>query len=299
MAESPAHRFGQIIGEVLEATVIPLLTAFAEKHGLYLDRQGERPCRPGKRCTWLDLNKNKHDLDFVLERGGSPKKLGIPAAFIETAWRRYTKHSRNKAQEIQGAIAPLAETYASARPFLGVILAGVFTKGALDQLRSLNFSVLYFSYASVVRAFKTSGISASFDENTPDAEFRKKVSAYEALPQAKRIALAKALLTIQKADVARFMDALEKVVSRRVDRIIVLPLHGTKVEHPTVDEAIRFIEAYKEKSAERPIERYEIQVRYNNDDSIRGTFRDKTDAISFLRTYKPAITVDVLKKTRS
>jgi hypothetical protein len=71
MAESPAHRFGQIIGEVLEAAVAPLLAEFAEKHGLYLDKQGERPCRPGKRCTWLDLNENKHDLDFVLERGGS------------------------------------------------------------------------------------------------------------------------------------------------------------------------------------------------------------------------------------
>lgn len=106
MAESPAHRFGQIVGEVLEAGVTPLLTAFAEKHGLYLDRQGERPCRPGKRCSWLDLNNNKHDLDFVLERGGSADKLGVPAAFIETAWRRYTKHSRNKAQEIQGAIIP-------------------------------------------------------------------------------------------------------------------------------------------------------------------------------------------------
>jgi hypothetical protein len=126
VAKSPTHRFGQIIGEVLEAAVVPLLAVFAEKHGLYLDKQGERPCRRGKRCTWLDLNKNKHDLDFVLERGGTPQKRGEPAAFIETAWRSYTKHSKNKAQEIQGAIAPLADTYASAGPFLGVILAGCF-----------------------------------------------------------------------------------------------------------------------------------------------------------------------------
>jgi hypothetical protein len=97
VAESPAHRFGQIIGEVLEAAVVPLLAAFAVKYGLYLDKQGDRPCRPGKKCTWLDLNKNKHDLDFVLERGGTFEQLGVPAAFIETAWRRYTKHSRNKA----------------------------------------------------------------------------------------------------------------------------------------------------------------------------------------------------------
>ena len=154
MAESPAHRFGQIVGEVLESAIAPVLTAFAKEHGLYLDKQGERPCRPGKRCTWLDHNKNKHDLDFVLERGGSTERLGVPAAFIETAWRRYTKHSRNKAQEIQGAILPLAETYKNARPFVGVVLAGVFTHGALKQLRSLGFTVLHFSYESVVAAFK-------------------------------------------------------------------------------------------------------------------------------------------------
>src|SRR4051812_33111649 len=104
MAQSPAHRFGQIIGDVLEAAVEPLLADFAKKHGLYLDKRGERSCRPGVKCTWIDLNKNSHDLDFVLERGGTADKRGIPAAFIETAWRSYTKHSRAKAQEIQGAV---------------------------------------------------------------------------------------------------------------------------------------------------------------------------------------------------
>ena len=223
MAESPAHRFGQIIGEVLEAAVTPLLTAFAEKRGLYFDKQGDRPCRPGKRCTWLDLNNNKHDLDFVLERGGSADKLGLPAAFIETAWRRYTKHSRNKAQEIQGAVMPLAETYKNARPFVGVILAGVFTAGALNQLRSLGFSVLHFSYESVVAAFRDYGIDAAFDEDTPDSVFEKKVKKYERLPPAGRLGLARALLLKQKADAEEFMGTLEKVISRHIERITVLP----------------------------------------------------------------------------
>jgi hypothetical protein len=296
MAESPAHRFGQIIGEVLEAAVAPLLTAFAEKHGLYLDKQGDRPCRPGKRCTWLDLNKNKHDLDFVLERGGSDNKLGIPAAFIETAWRRYTKHSKNKAQEIQGAIVPLAETYSNARPFIGVILAGVFTEGALKQLRSLGFSVLYFSYDNVVGAFKDQGIDAAFDEDTPDADFKKKVDAYDAMPAPKRVALAHGLLRKQKEDVEQFVEALEKVVSRQIDRITVMPLHGTAQELPNVADAIKFIEGYDEKASRHPIQRYEIRIRYNNGDSIEATFRDKADAVTFLRTYQPVPVAEIKKK---
>lgn len=287
MAESPAHRFGQIVGEVLEAAVTPVLTAFAEKHGLYLDKHGDRPCRAGKRCTWLDLNSNKHDLDFVLERGGSADELGIPAAFIETAWRRYTKHSRNKAQEIQGAVIPLAETYKNARPFVGVILAGVFTEGALTQLRSLGFSVLYFLYESVVSAFREYGIDASFNEHTPDSVFAKKTKRYEKLSSRQKIGLARALLQTQKTDVKEFMSALEKVISRQIDRIMVLPLYGNSIELSTLEDAIRFLETYQEEPRKSPIQRYEIRIRYNNADSVEATFADRTDAVHFLRTYLP------------
>src|SRR6266705_6679190 len=147
MAESPAHRFGQIIGELLESVILPQLAAFCQKQGLYLDHQKRiRPARTGKKVSWTDQYGNTHDLDFVIERDGTDEKVGTPLAFIESAWRRYTKPSRNKAQEIQGAIIPLAERYKNSSPFMGVVLAGVFTRGALTQLQSSGFCVLYFSY---------------------------------------------------------------------------------------------------------------------------------------------------------
>lgn len=37
MAESPAHKFGQVIGGLLEAVVQPPLAHFCERHALYLD----------------------------------------------------------------------------------------------------------------------------------------------------------------------------------------------------------------------------------------------------------------------
>lgn len=104
MAQSPAHRLGQIIGDELEAAIRKPLMAIAEEFGLYLDYKHARPTRGGKKIvTWRDLRGNTHDLDYVLEEGGSEEALGRPRAFIEIAWRRYTKHSRNKAQEIQGS----------------------------------------------------------------------------------------------------------------------------------------------------------------------------------------------------
>ena len=97
MAQSPAHTWGQIIGKVVELGVANLLQEVASEYGLYVDSHGPRPARAGKKVTWLDRYGNQHDLDYVLERGGSETRVGTPVGFIEVAWRRYTKHSKNKA----------------------------------------------------------------------------------------------------------------------------------------------------------------------------------------------------------
>jgi len=185
MAESPSHQFGQVIGDVLEAALRPALQDFANKYNLYLDKHGPRPAREGNKVTWTDKNGNKHDLDFVLERSGTANIIGTPVAFIETAWRRYTKHSRNKAQEIQGAIMPLVETHGTS-PFIGVVLAGEFTQGAISQLSSLGFAVAYFPYPTVIKAFSTVGIDASSDEETPDEEFAARIVKWNALGLAQK-----------------------------------------------------------------------------------------------------------------
>lgn len=144
VAQSPAHRLGQFVGDQLELTLREPLQAMAKEYGLYLDYKHPRRARAGRRkVVWKDLYGNTHDLDYVLEEGGSEDKIGEPLAFIETAWRRYTKHSRNKVQEIQGAIAPLAETYPRRQPFLGAVLAGDFTEGSLKQLQSHRFHLAH------------------------------------------------------------------------------------------------------------------------------------------------------------
>jgi uncharacterized protein YqgV (UPF0045/DUF77 family) len=286
MGISPSHRFGQIIGEVVETAVIPLLEEFAKNHGLYLDKNGRRPCRDGLKCTWIDLNGNAHDLDFVLERGGSLKRKGVPAAFIETAWRRYTKHSRNKVQEIQGAILPLVETYQNAKPFIGVILAGEFTEGALNQLKSLGFTILFIPYEVLLDAFNLFGIDAAFDEDTPDSVFKRKVSAWERLSKNKRTKIAKALLDACEKDVKSFIISLEAVVLRQIAKISILPLHGTLLELRNIEDALKCIMEYDEKGFSGAFERYEIQIMYDNNDKVTGSFNNKENAIDFLRNYQ-------------
>lgn len=209
MAESPSHKFGQILGNLLEGIMHPILQDFCDQRGLYLDIKGERQgVRSGKKVTWTDKYGNDHDLDFVIEKAATSTKRGRPVAFIETAWRRYTKHSRNKAQEIQGAVLPIADDYQWDKPFLGAVLAGVFTSGSLEQLKSVGFHVLYFPYESIVAAFDSVGINARFDESTPDSDFLACVEQINALPAEKREQLKGYLAEEEKSYSPNFLKNL-------------------------------------------------------------------------------------------
>lgn len=283
MAESLSHKFGQIIGDLLELAVQPHLEKFARKNKLFLDKRGERKARTGKKVSWTDSKNNKHDLDFVLERNGTVNKTGVPVAFIECAWRRYTKHSRNKAQEIQGAIIPLTEKYKSSSPFVGVVLAGEFTGGSLNQLKSLGFGVLYFPYDTVVKAFQKFGINAASNESTPEKEFRNKIDSWNKLPN--KADVAKELLKLNKKNADAFFHSLTESVSRFIERVIVLPLHGQEAISNSVTEAIDFLKKYSEDKPKLPLTKYEIIIRYNTGDRIEASFKDKKDTIKFLETY--------------
>lgn len=286
MAESPAHKFGQIIGDFIERAIEVILEDFANKHNLYLDRVGPRRARAGRKVSWFDEFGNKHDLDYVMEKEGTVDKIGKPVAFIESAWRRYTKHSRNKAQEIQGAILPLSNTYRFSAPFLGVILAGVFTDGALTQLTSCGFCVLYFKYKSVVEAFKEAGIDASFDEDTPIAVFQEKVKAWELLSQDDKNKIWFKLQEIQSKEIATFLETLNKTVNRMIESIRIIPLFGKSYVLQTVKEAIEFIQTNDYNDSNETLVKYEITIRYNNGDRIEASFNEADSAIKFLKQYE-------------
>lgn len=74
---------------------------------------------------------------------------------------------------------------------------------------------------------------------------------------------------------------------RQIERIIILALHGNVHETLTIDDAIKFIRGYANDGRTKPIDRYEIEVRYNNGDSIHGNFKDKDAAVEFLKAYQP------------
>jgi hypothetical protein len=283
MAKSPAHRFGQLIGELIESVVRPQLEDFCHAQGLYLDHQNrERPARSGRKVSWTDEYGNSHDLDFVIEREGTDNQIGKPVAFIESAWRRYTKHSRNKAQEIQGAILPLAEKYQWNNPFLGTVLAGIFTEGSLDQLRSHGFHVLYIPYESLIAAFELEGIDIAFDEGTPDNVFRKTTSHIENAPPGQMERIRAHLITANQAAIHSFIEALRQRLGRHVTRVFVIPLYGRINEFASIEAALQFLNAHMIYEGSVEFRKYEIRVEFSNGDKVEAFIEDKSKVKEFL-----------------
>jgi hypothetical protein len=287
MATSPAHKLGQIIGDCLEAAIEPVLQKFAKEHGLYLDKKGPRQARRGKKLTWTDINGNQHDLDFVLEKNGTEQKIGAPIAFIECAWRRYTKHSRNKAQEIQGAIKPLVEKYQEESPFKGVVLAGEFTEPAIKQLESLGFSVLHISYENIVKAFQKAKVDVFFDEKTSEADFAERVSAWESKPEKVKSLVCQAIRALNRKGIQTFIDSLTPIVERKIASVRVWTMFGQAFTFPSIQSAQEFIHQARPNSDKTSFQGYVVEIEYSNKDSIKveGKFKDKQDALSFLSRF--------------
>ena len=283
MAVSPAHKLGQIIGEQFEAAVRQPLIALTKEYDLYLDYTHIRPARGNKKkVSWEDSQGNTHDLDYVIEEGGTETKRGHPRAFIETAWRRYTKHSRNKAQEIQGAVVPVAEKYKDYSPFLGAALAGTFTDGSLEQLKSHGFQVAYCGYDVIVQAFHQAGIDIAFDESTSEAELQRKVDAFEEMETSNRDLIPEEILKANKTTFNSFFSALQSCFERSISHIYIFTLSGRSHEFISIDKAVNFISTYNESTSTSEFIRYEIIARYSNGDEVRGEFKNRDRAISFL-----------------
>ena len=294
MAESLAHRWGQIIGDVFEIFVRNVLGEVAQRHGLYLDSKRPREARGGQgKVTWQDGYGNKHDLDYVLERGGTEDAFGVPIAFIESAWRRYTKHSKNKAQEIEAAVIPIALTFSRHQPFCGAVLAGEFTGNALHQLQSKGFGVLHIPYGSILAAFRELGIDASSEDGvggTTEEQFREKITKWESLrqPQATERLLAK-LHALHQREIADFKARLESSLTRQVASIRLTVLRGHSVECSDVESAIAYLiedeKSYQLREDGEHREAFEVQVRFNTGARIEASFPKRAEAITFLRSF--------------
>ena len=247
MARSQSHTLGEFLGTFFEDLMRIPVRDFAISNGLFFDSYGKRNARAGKKkVTWTDVNGSKHDLDFVIEKGGTENEVGQPVAFIELAWRRYTKHSKNKVQEIQGAVNPICEKYRLLRPFKGAILSGQFTEESLHQLRNDGFHVLYVPFEKFISAFKENGLDVDFDEDTSESELKKKyLNVSKASNRKLLVKVREFLLESCKEEIGLFVGEMSRSYFRKIKSISILPLHGEKKEVDDIDMALLTCQAIR------------------------------------------------------
>ena len=286
MAISDSHRLGQLIGLMLESAIKPQLQSILSPSHFLDSVSTSRPARNGKRkVTWLDSQGNKHDLDFVIEQNGTDLVFGNPKAFIECAWRRYTKHSKNKAQEIQGAVIPLAETYANHKPFLGAILAGEFTAPSLQQLNSVGFNVLYISYGEIVQAYQLgANLDISYGETTSLIDLKSKADSVENLSTQQLNNVIQCLIGIIQPKMNAFLQSLQISLMRSLKKIIVQPLFGTTNIFQDSFSAQQYLNAIDLNIVPNNLtcNWIFIFVEYSNGENFRAEFLDKISALDFL-----------------
>lgn len=284
---SPGHKLGQLIGNFFEALFEDDLIELSNRHGCYCDRRGLRPRVRGKsrKVTWTDKYGNKHDLDYVIEKGGSHNKRGIPVAFIESAWRRYTRHSINKTGELEGSLLPLRESYQSCG-FLGAILAGEYTEGGKRQLTSRDINVLHVPFTVLARSFKKEGVDLDYPENASNDRKRSIIRQWDGLSKERIEQVENHLKAAIKKEYSAFKNALEKSLLRTIEAVVILPLYGSELVFKSVNEAIKTLTGLKDKQpASHKFIRYEIQIRFGNGDRVVGTFHSKDKAMEFLKTF--------------
>lgn len=286
MATSPSHQLGEWIGDFFERSIINYLQPIIIKKGFYLDYKHPRAARKyRKEVIGIDKEGNKHKLDIVIEKNGSENTFGIPKAYIEMAWRRYVKHSKNKVQEIAGAIRPLVATNAQAMPFYAAVLAGEFTQSSIDQLKSQGFYVIYFNYNEICALFEQYGISIRWEESTSEETLNKMVESLYSLSDAKKQEIQNRFYCMYQSKLIDLKNALLAALDTVIEQVIVVPVHGFVTALQSAEDAIGFIMKYDE-DTKTPVLRYEITIRYNNGDEYIMKCKDKTKAIQFLDQYR-------------
>lgn len=287
MANSPAHKLGEYIGWFLENMMIKKIEPIASNYGLYTDHEHSRKARNGnKKVRWNDDIGNHHDLDIVLEKHGTEEQFGIPIVFIEMAWRRYTKHSKNKAQEISDSVRAVIRNNATYAPFYAVVLAGTFTANSIKQLKSEGFSVLYFNYNIVKEAFSSiTNINISTDEKTTENKIQEIYNLLNKLSDEQIEKVENKLIALNKNEYDKFISELTTSINRKTAKIFISTNFRTSNNFVKLTDAINFLEKINDQDEYNKASFYQfrVEILFDNNESVTGNFYNASKAISFLK----------------
>lgn len=294
MAKSPAHKIGQLIGHMLEDIFEPLLREVALKTDTYLDKTNiERASRSGKTLTHIDTHGNNHGLDFVFERFGSDDKEGLPIGFIECAWRRYTKHSKNKVQEIHSAIESLASKYKAHDPFKGAILSGHYSEASIQQLKSQGYTVIHIPYETVIEAYEDAGYDISYNSKTNLEDLLYKGISIDGLSYTDINKIRNFIFKECSQSISEFINTLTTNLTKKISSIKVTPVVEQKYSFKNTEDTLKWL-ACCNSINHKLINLIDLEINYCNGGSIKYAHIKTSEAIKKI-SYHQRLTSSPIK----
>jgi hypothetical protein len=263
---SAGHMLGQLIGDWFEEyVVLPLLQQVAEKLHLYLDHRFRTRGARGEKILWKDEEENTVDYDFVMELEGTEEEIGIPVAFFECFWRRGSRHSKDKARDDSGKLAPMKLVHPTAR-FLGIIAAGDFTQPARQLILSRDIDLFYVPKEKVIAAFAALNMQMDYPDRASEEEkqvlaqkFQQRLSI-----QMKSKAAEKLRGLLGKAAIKTYLDRVRAALGATPQEIRFLARHDSA---PRIFESISAASAFLKKpdfDFRNPTETFVYQITYSN-----------------------------------
>ncbi|MDP2564407.1 hypothetical protein [Pseudoalteromonas marina] len=269
MAKSPAHKIGQLIGHMLEEIFEPLLREVSTKTDTYLDKTNiDRPSRTSKTLMHIDDQGNNHGLDFVYERFGDDNNEGLPIGFIECAWRRYTKHSKNKVQEIHSAIESLAMKHKSYSPFKGAILSGHYSEPSLQQLKSQGYTIIHIPYETVIEAYEYAGFDIAYDSETVLEDLLYKGISIDGLSETDINKIRSYIFKACHIGIYDFIHTLIGSLTKQIELINITPVIEQSYNFTEPLETLKWLTS-SNNIHNRSINLIDLEITYSNKSKTR------------------------------
>ena len=150
-------------------------------------------------------------------------------------------------------------------------------------MRSEGFELLYFPTSMIEEVYRKQGINAHWDESTSEEELQNRVYQMEIMSEDDRKNLKKALMDANEQQWKSFVEKINLALDRNIENIRVLALYGGMKEFSSITDACEYITNKPEECDENKIYKYEISVYFSNGDKIEMQFKEKNNAIMFLR----------------
>jgi hypothetical protein len=278
---SAGHKPGQLVGDWFEEYfVFPLLKDVAERLHLFLDCRFQNRSVRGEKILWADEDGNLVDYDFVMELEGSDAETGSPVAFFECFWRRGSRHSKDKARDDSGKLAPMRQVHPTAR-FLGIIASGDFTLPARQLILSRDIDLFYVPKDKIIAAFSATGMQMNYPDDAPENEKQPLAEEFEKHLTGKRKnqVADKLRMLLGKPAVNTYLDRVRAALGATPQEIRFLARHDSAPRvFETIPDATTFLKT-PDFDFGNPTEKYVYQITYSDG----AEFDRQVDSLENLR----------------